>query len=49
MSDDKPIYTKPFLKWAGNKFRIIDRVIGYIEEYRANVSSISSPSEAPAP
>ena len=34
MSDDKPIYTKPFLKWAGNKFRIIDRVIGYIEEYK---------------
>lgn len=32
MPDEKPIYTKPFLKWAGNKFRIIDRVVGTIQD-----------------
>ena len=32
MSDAKPIYTKPFLKWAGNKFRIVDTVVKIVEE-----------------
>ncbi len=30
MSAEEPIYTKPFLKWAGNKFRVIHQVIGTI-------------------
>lgn len=35
--------TKPFLKWAGNKFRIIDRVDGIIEEYRGDRSKYIEP------
>jgi DNA adenine methylase len=31
MSDEEPIYTKPFLKWAGNKFRIIGEVMKALE------------------
>jgi DNA adenine methylase len=31
MSAEKPIYTKPFLKWAGNKFRVIGEVMKAIE------------------
>lgn len=35
--------TKPFLKWAGNKFRIIDRVDGIIEEYLGGRSKYIEP------
>jgi DNA adenine methylase len=31
MSAEVPIYTKPFLKWAGNKFRIIHEVMKAME------------------
>jgi DNA adenine methylase len=31
MSAEEPIYTKPFLKWAGNKFRIIGEVMKALE------------------
>ena len=31
MSSEEPIYTKPFLKWAGNKFRVIDQVMKAME------------------
>ncbi len=34
MSDEEPIYTKPFLKWAGNKFRIIDEVLETIRDQK---------------
>jgi DNA adenine methylase len=43
MSAEEPIYTKPFLKWAGNKFRIIDRVDGIIEKYRGRRSKYIEP------
>lgn len=35
--------TKPFLKWAGNKFRIIDRVDGMIEEHQGGRSKYIEP------
>jgi DNA adenine methylase len=35
--------TKPFLKWAGNKFRIIDRVAGMIKEYQGERSKYIEP------
>jgi len=35
--------TKPFLKWAGNKFRIIDRVDGFIVEYKGDRSKYIEP------
>jgi DNA adenine methylase len=43
MSDEKPIYTKPFLKWAGNKFRIIDRITGTIYDRRGQRSKYIEP------
>lgn len=43
MSDEKPIYTKPFLKWAGNKFRIIDRVINTIADRQEGRSKYIEP------
>jgi DNA adenine methylase len=43
MSDEKPIYTKPFLKWAGNKFRIIERIIGTIDDRRGQRSKYIEP------
>jgi DNA adenine methylase len=35
--------TKPFLKWAGNKFRIIDRVIGTIGDRQVGRSKYIEP------
>jgi len=35
--------TKPFLKWAGNKFRIIERVIGTIEDRQVGRSKYIEP------
>lgn len=43
MSEEKPIYTKPFLKWAGNKFRIIDRVIDTIADRQEGRSKYIEP------
>lgn len=43
MSEEKPIYTKPFLKWAGNKFRIIDRVINTIADRQEGRSKYIEP------
>ena len=43
MSDEKPIYTKPFLKWAGNKFRIIGTVIGTIADRQGGRSKYIEP------
>lgn len=43
MSKVKPIYTKPFLKWAGNKFRIIDRVIDTIADRQDGRSKYIEP------
>lgn len=43
MSEEKPIYTKPFLKWAGNKFRIIDRVIDTIDRRKDGRSKYIEP------
>lgn len=44
MSDEEPVKpTKPFLKWAGNKFRIIDRVIGTIEDRQVGRSKYIEP------
>lgn len=38
-----PAYTKPFLKWAGNKFRIIDTVVKIIEERKRGRSKYIEP------
>ena len=43
MSEENPIYTKPFLKWAGNKFRIIDRVIDTIADRQEGRSKYIEP------
>ena len=43
MSEEKPIYTKPFLKWAGNKFRIIGTVIGTIADRQGGRSKYIEP------
>jgi DNA adenine methylase len=43
MSDDEPAYTKPFLKWAGNKFRIIGRVIDTIADRQDGRSKYIEP------
>lgn len=43
MSEEKPIYTKPFLKWAGNKFRIIKEVIDCIKKHKGNRSKYIEP------
>lgn len=43
MSEEKPIYTKPFLKWAGNKFRIIERIIGTIDVRQGQRSKYIEP------
>ena len=43
MSDEKPIYTKPFLKWAGNKFRIINLVIDSIKKHKGGRSKYIEP------
>jgi DNA adenine methylase len=43
MSEEKPIYTKPFLKWAGNKFRVIDLVIDSIKQHKDSRSKYIEP------
>jgi len=52
MSDKEPIYTKPFLKWAGNKFRVINEVMkamnwqgdrsAYIEPFGGSGAAIAN-------
>lgn len=37
------IYTKPFLKWAGNKYRIIERVVEIIKKHQDGRSKYIEP------
>lgn len=43
MSADKTSFTKPFLKWAGNKFRILDKVEDAIKKHQGGRTKYIEP------
>jgi len=43
MTEQTFTYTKPFLKWAGNKYRIIERVRGAIREHASGRTKYIEP------